>query len=368
MKLESLLTAIQEAATDPEAWTTVQAETERYFGAAGSQLAWADHADGNRFGSRTSRCPEIDAHLRLLAPCSEPVRFAARHPQWRRFVDYDYIDETGIARSTFYRECARFDIGYRLALRLVDEPHMSRAMLWFWTPKQGHPDRSHLEKLDLIEGHLRFAAHVSDRLAASLSAERGLVDGLDGAATAAILLDRELRVLHANRRAQAILSAGDGLGVARGGWLAVRGRMAEQAVRGAAAQAARANADRCRRPPGGTALVPRPSGLPPYTVTLAALPAKRDFLGCRRPLILALLRDPVSAAGPLRETLTTAFHLTPAEAEVAARFADGAPLARIAEGRGVALETVRRQLKCVMAKTGVGRQPELMQLLAGLRA
>lgn len=68
---------------------------------------------------------------------------------------------------------------------------------------------------------------------------------------------------------------------------------------------------------------------------------------------------------PTAEVLQGLFDLTPAEARVAQGIAAAQTIDAVAETSGVSRETVRTQLKAVLAKTGVARQTELVNLLAG---
>jgi DNA-binding CsgD family transcriptional regulator len=59
------------------------------------------------------------------------------------------------------------------------------------------------------------------------------------------------------------------------------------------------------------------------------------------------------------------FELTAAEARVAALIAEGVQVAEVAETLNISIHTVRTQLKNIFAKTGVGRQNELVRLATG---
>jgi DNA-binding CsgD family transcriptional regulator len=59
------------------------------------------------------------------------------------------------------------------------------------------------------------------------------------------------------------------------------------------------------------------------------------------------------------------FDLTPAEARVAQGIGRAFTVDDLAKSLGVTTETVRRQLKAVLGKTGARRQSELVSLLAG---
>lgn len=79
---------------------------------------------------------------------------------------------------------------------------------------------------------------------------------------------------------------------------------------------------------------------------------------------LVILVDLQEALSPRREALQKIFAFTPAEAGLAAEIAEGRSPDEIAEIRGVAVGTVRKQLASVFTKTGTGRQSELVALLS----
>ncbi|CAM3832289.1 helix-turn-helix transcriptional regulator [Litorimonas haliclonae] len=69
---------------------------------------------------------------------------------------------------------------------------------------------------------------------------------------------------------------------------------------------------------------------------------------------------------PPVELVRSLFDLTASEARVARKLAAGKSVEEIAEDGGVALSTVRTQLRQVMEKTGCSRQAEVVALLANL--
>lgn len=82
----------------------------------------------------------------------------------------------------------------------------------------------------------------------------------------------------------------------------------------------------------------------------------------------------ICAAVPVRpnvvpgaQVLQALFDLTPAEARVARAVAGAKRLDELAADLGLSRETIRNQLKAVLAKTGARRQVELANLLVGLR-
>jgi DNA-binding CsgD family transcriptional regulator len=107
-------------------------------------------------------------------------------------------------------------------------------------------------------------------------------------------------------------------------------------------------------------------GKPPAILQLIALRALGVgvFPGAAAILIvIPVLPRPV----PNPEILRGLFGLSPAEARVARGIATRQTIDVIADRCGVSRETVRSQLKTVLAKTGTKRQVDLAVLLAGLR-
>jgi DNA-binding CsgD family transcriptional regulator len=77
---------------------------------------------------------------------------------------------------------------------------------------------------------------------------------------------------------------------------------------------------------------------------------------------------PVAPRGaPAMEVIQGLFDLTPAEARVAREIIAGRHTEAIATSFGVSRETVRSQIRSVLAKTGVSRRTDLVAMLAGTR-
>lgn len=84
-----------------------------------------------------------------------------------------------------------------------------------------------------------------------------------------------------------------------------------------------------------------------------------------RPLALVITTELVWPAR-FEETVQDAFGLTLAEVEVVRGIALGQPVKEIAEARGRSAETVRTQLRSILAKTETHSQPELVRVVLGL--
>jgi DNA-binding CsgD family transcriptional regulator len=91
--------------------------------------------------------------------------------------------------------------------------------------------------------------------------------------------------------------------------------------------------------------------------------ARSPFLGARALLVLQSLDRP---SGPDPIILSKLFGLSPAEAKLASIVATGIPPQQAGNELGIAVETVRTQLKAVFAKTETHRQAELVALMSRL--
>jgi DNA-binding CsgD family transcriptional regulator len=62
-------------------------------------------------------------------------------------------------------------------------------------------------------------------------------------------------------------------------------------------------------------------------------------------------------------TLRAVFHFTPTEARIAQALANGQTIAEIATAHRATLQTVRKQLKIIFAKTGTNRQAQCVAVI-----
>ncbi len=112
--------------------------------------------------------------------------------------------------------------------------------------------------------------------------------------------------------------------------------------------------------------VSRPSGLAPFILLIASLGDTAGAATGGEPMALVLVGDLEWPIPDHARQLRLAFALTEAEAGVAMALMDGAEPKEIARRRGVRVSTIRTQIKMIFAKTGAGRQADLVKLIARL--
>jgi DNA-binding CsgD family transcriptional regulator len=225
-------------------------------------------------------------------------------------------------------------------------------------PVQGHFTPQEAPRLAALAPHFARMIRLADRLAQGQAAAE--IDTLDRLGCAAILLDWRGTVVRVNRHADALL--GDGLKVCRGALMASdtrSNRDLQQLVGWVRAGPLSRAALPHRR-----VVVRRADRSPLIVEALPVAGLTADAFSQARALLVITdieRRPPVP-----EDLLRSAFGLTPAEARLACRLADGDRLEEAAEALGIARNTARTQLKAVFAKTGTGRQSELAALLGRL--
>ena len=219
----------------------------------------------------------------------------------------------------------------------------------------GPVDQATVARLDGLRPHLARAGLLSARLA--FERAHAAVIALDIVGLPAAVLGHNKRILTANPRLEALMPD------------VVLDRRQRVALTDRSADALLAEAlGRLALPGdhGGVRSFPVPSRHERAPMIIHLLPirlAAHDVFSNASAILV--VTPVVPAEVPTAEVLQGLFDLTPAEARVARSIAGRQTVEAIAEGLGVSRETVRSQLKAVLAKTGAARQVDLAALLSG---
>lgn len=184
-----------------------------------------------------------------------------------------------------------------------------------------------------------------------------LLNVLDALRCGGILLGSERRVLSLNSVAQGCI--GNGL-LLVGEHLCAADRDANDRLQHVIGAALGGRETR----PSVSVVLPRPVGLPLMTHLLRL--DQHDLRSARSAGLLLLVVDPNRWAALPRETLSEAFALTRAEADIAIGVISGRTLSEIAADRGVKVGTARAHLKAVFSKTHARSQADLTGMLIRL--
>ena len=220
---------------------------------------------------------------------------------------------------------------------------------------RGPIEKERVEALNELRSHLARSAFVSARL--GLQRAKGAKDALTSLGLPALLLGQDGTAIEANSlienladyvqwRAQSRIALTDGrANELLSSALAALDTNSEFAVRS----------------------FPLRDGDDKAAMVVHLIPIRRSahdiFAGCYALLVLTPVAAPPA---PPIELMRSLFDLTLSEARVARGLAAGETLEEIATNGGVAITTVRSQLRQVLEKTGCTRQAEVVSLLANV--
>jgi DNA-binding CsgD family transcriptional regulator/PAS domain-containing protein len=361
-----LIAGLYDAAVNPELWTEELKRVCDALYCSGLIMFAANARTKDLLFARTVWIPdeqtvEYDAHYLAIDP---RVRNALDNPTNDYLVDAMHISERDMDRSEYYTWLKRYEFRYYLATQWMLEADVPVFTSFQRSPKQGHVTDTEIALFKRLTPHIRRSVEIAHRLEEADLRQSATAEALNAASYGMVLLDEAGRVLFANRQAEAMAGAGDGLCLGPEGLTALRASdnvRLQQLIGNAIATGLGAGAGT-----GGAMAVPRPSGKQPYALTVAPLAGREALFSFLRPAAIVFLSDPETSPETPAAVLRRLYGLTPREAALAAALATGLSLDEAADRLAMAKETARRHIKSVFKKTGTRRQAELVRLLLTL--
>lgn len=362
---------------------------EMAYAAAAGEASWAD-----LLASLTTACDSAvgvlmsqdltsgtvrPAHVVGLG--AEPVRLYASHykdksllladalrrPAADVYTDGLYPDQRGYRDSEAYRDYfRRFDADHLMQVFLRREGTAVDTLLLRRPASVGPYRAAEVRRFEVLAGHLRRAHHLT-LLAETERRRADLWRHLsDGSGQGLVVVDDRLHLVCANGGGQAFLESRADLTLAHG---TVQGRTSavDASLRAGvrqAAEAARGAPEAADVPALPWMRLSGPDG--EVVVTLQPLP-RRLGVGGEGPAVALRILPTRPRGGGAGEALHRLYGLSRAEVRIAEALADGATVAEMAEAFGVTVNTVRHQLKQVLAKTDGRRQSDVVALVLRLR-
>lgn len=276
----------------------------------------------------------------------------------------DLVPYEEFRRSRFYREWARPQGWVDVASAVIEKSATSRTFLSVVRHEQnGMVDDEMRRRMALVIPHVRRALLIGKTINLKQAEAVCFSEILDGLSAGMILVDGNARIVHANAAGRAILDASDFL-------RQVCGRLvASDAPITAALREILVAAD------GGDAAV----GIKGMALPLTAHDGERHVAhilpltsGARRSAGLAynavaalFVRKVALDASSPPEAIGRMYKLTPTELRVLRAIVDVGGVPEVAAALGVAASTIKTHLGRLFEKTGVGRQADLVKLVAG---
>jgi len=335
IEFETLVDRVYEAAAVPGLWPATLAELSSY-GDGGGALLFTSQGQDFRFIAS----PELDGFMTefmaggWVAHNDRPARlFAKQHAGF--LTDLDVYTREEIDRNPLFTDFLR-----------------PRGLGWGAASAISGPSGERIV-FDVERAFADGPAALSARL--HLQAVQGAVDVLASVGLPAAVLGRQGQALAMNQGCQALL----GTTLREGGRFGLADTGADKLLAEALDCVAAAPLLSARSIP-----MPAREDEPPAVVHV--LPLRRSARDLFTAASAIVIITPLTQRQlPGLSVLEGLFDLTPAEARFARGIVGCQKVDQIAKEAGTSAQTVRSQLKSVMAKTGVGRQAELVRLLSG---
>lgn len=351
-----LIDDIYEAAIVPEKWQLVldrlaeiaDAEGTLLFAAGPGEPRWLS---SQRIHDAMAEWTESKWYVdnprgQRLVPLTEP----------RFLTDFDGLTAEEIEASDFYTDWLRPNgLGWCVGTAIRSPAGDTLVFSIEKAHDKGPVPRAVAEQLDPLRPHLARAALLSARL--GLDRARAAATSLGLLGLPAAVLRRGGQVMAANAQLERLMP--DVMQDRRD-----RVALTSETADALLARALAAFEHGLITPDVRSIPVTAQRDHPPMIVHLVPIRgAAHDVF--TQAIAILIVTPVVQAEVPTPELLQGLFDLTPAEARVARGIGEGRTVETIAAAFGTSRETVRNQLKAVMAKTGLRRQVELAGLLAG---
>jgi DNA-binding CsgD family transcriptional regulator len=283
-------------------------------------------------------------------------------PVLKVLAECDFITPEEHKVHRHYEEFARpWDIPYICLSTLDRREGLLVGLAVNRSEREGHISAAEREIFAALAPHVRAAVRM--QMALESEGLKLLTGTLESLSIPAFVCDRAGRVQSMTPAAESLSASGEVLQI-KGELLQGTNEVDQRSLQDAIEKAAGATGLTDRLP---TSVIMRPARTTsaPVILDVIRLPSRTLELGID---VRVLIVPQGGAAGESRRRLLlqTIYKLTAAETDVAMQLAQGRTAEVIAEDRGVAIATVRAQIKSILAKLGMSRQVELVARLGQL--
>jgi len=364
----SLVESVYDAAREPDCWRDfLQGLAAALNAKSGIFRVVDERAPAVRTNIHYNLDPELQAaHREYFVSQDAYVEALRDKPGGTMAPGEALTDQHALRRTEFFADYLRPQDTWHICGGLALRNDQCTIMIGVQRDEKTGPfSREDAEYMSRFVPHIQRANHLGHLIDSSRLRSATAEQALESLAVGVMLLDEHERVVHANHRGEVLLQ--DEVSLARR-----EGRLCAGNVRDTRTlhQKLAAVRDRAQSPlapvPEAVLLAPA-SGQPQLLVFICPIPEHKPFFQGPWPRVsTAVFVSNLEDAGLLdREVLMTLYGLTAAEARLACALARGGEISDLSRDWQVSRETLRTHLKHVFAKTGTGRQAELVRLLSG---
>lgn len=369
---EGHIERIYRAAVDPALWPGFLESLSRDLGAETLHLLFRlpQEGDGGVVVSHGMDASFADAYRTHFFRVNPWRPFGPEVREGAIVLGERLLPEQDLVRSEFYNDWMRpqrLMSSFAAILSDAGPGEPASELVGYRNSSSGSFGDEVLALIEQLLPHLQQALMIHGRLQkaeVSVSAAEAALDRVLGGV---IVLDGDGTPLVSNRTAEEILSRGDGIRLGPNGPQAASHKET-QALQRAVAEAAGNGAAGNGQRAGAHLRLSRPSGRSPLEADVTPICLEGSRLECSQAAAAIFIADPEAHSPSPEQRIRRLYGLTPTEARIASRLAEGTRLSEIGEALGVSIHTVRGHLKQIFAKTHTHRQADLVRLLVGGRA
>jgi DNA-binding CsgD family transcriptional regulator len=352
---EKLVDRIYEAGAVPELWPAVLEDFGRLPGALGAVLIAVRGADIRWISSDIEFDEFVRDHYAFEGGQERTRRLLAAHHAG--FVtDFDVFTVEEIEREPLFRDFMIPRGGGSGVATAIHSPSGDTFVVHAECPYAAGPIAGDIvAQLDALRPHFARAALLSARL--ELKRVEAAAWALEMVGLPAAVLGRNGRAMASNRLFDGLVP---GLFQDRHARLALVDARADLLLGQAIAELATGGDGTVRSIP-----VAAKEEQPPMIVHVLPIRGAANDVFSQASAVV-VVTPVVPREVPTEDVIQGLFDLTPAEARIARAIGNGDSAADIAAATSRAEQTVRGQLKSILAKTGLHRQSELVGLLRGV--
>jgi DNA-binding CsgD family transcriptional regulator len=368
-RISDLIGSVYDCAVDPSMWpTTLDAiRRELVFHNVALEVH-ALRAGGQTLFISAGFAPEWHARLRdyaadIIAMWGGPARIA----QYPVEEPITLSQIAGPARLT-----SRYYVEWKQPQGLIDSVAVifARDASMLGTVGFGHHQSAgaikprQLEALRLFAPHFRRAAVIGRLLEQQRIEAETFAAVLDRLASGIIFVDARMRIVHANRPAEAMAAAQDLLAAGPAG-LRLYDEVAHGQLVAAISVATTCESKLGRRGIGIPARARSGAAAVIHVLPLRTGPTRAWLVASAVAALFIATGEP--ATGVPADALATLYELTPAETRIMELLADGCDTGEIGLRLGIATATIRTHLLRLFAKTRCNRRIDLVNLMRSFR-
>lgn len=365
------LAPIYDAAVDHSQWQKALDAAVPAFAATAATLTAVERG-GNPYniqalgGAYKPLIPtgEIDYFVKHLSHLEAEQWEALTHQQARRLVlddvmaDADTLD----ARDDYRYLREKAGVRRRVAVRLNENPAWYDALTIGYDANLSAIPRAYLTRIETLLPHLAKAVEMGRAFAQLRARYSAVLAVLDRVHVGLAIATARGEVIVANSEADRILGLADGVSLSRDKHIVCRDPDQTEMLRAFICEAAQTAGGEANKPEGLIA-VPRRSGAHPFLIEVAPLSDSMGEVDFGLVGALITLIDPGKTPDLDIQKFGGLHGLTRAETSVCGYMVAGLTGPGIAEHRGTSPETVKEQMRAILAKTGVARRSDLIRLV-----